>query len=353
MFNSVFLSIAITLVFIILLLAVMITAINDLVFTYWRSRSKELKTFLENLFFDDKHWKEIFESIKTSPFINVLKKDPKSFPGAIPAETFTTALLAHIGKNVLTIEAVKKAVEENKDSKSEFYSLLTALLSQNPTMEQLRAEIDKIYNSAMERLIGWYKRKAKIMSFVFGLIICAGLNVDMITITKNLWNNKDKAEQIASFAAAAGKYFERNDSSQVVLKSGSETLASIGVENKALTGSKIGNAVANMDTTGGNTSKTQLVRSYSILANLDIPIGWSKDNYPVNSDNCIMNFTLWLLKILGIFLTSAAVSLGAPFWFDILNKISPLKQAAGKNPTTQNSSDPNNSAGGDDSVNKK
>ena len=322
MFNSIFLSVAITLVFIILLLAVMVTAINDLVFTFQRSRSKELENFLKNLFFDGGKWEKIFDAIKISPFITVLKKDPKSFPGAIPAETFTTALLAHIGKNVLTIEAVKKAVEENKDSENEFYSLLTALMSQNPTMEQLRAEIDKIYNSAMERLIGWYKRKAKIMSFVVALLICAGLNVDIITITKNLWNNKDKAEKIALIAS---NIFEKNDSSQVVLKNGSES----------------------------NTSEKQLVNSYNILANLDIPIGWSKDNYPVNSDNCMNNFTLWLLKILGILLTSTAVSLGAPFWFDILNKISPLRQVAGKNPTTQNSSDPNNSAGGDDSVNKK
>jgi hypothetical protein len=29
----------------------------------------------------------------------------------------------------------------------------------------------------------------------------------------------------------------------------------------------------------------------------------------------------WLLKILGIALSSFAIALGAPFWFDVLNKI--------------------------------
>ena len=342
MFNSVFLSIAIALVFVFLLLAVMVTAINELVFTFYRSRAKQLEKFLSKLYFHDEEWDKIFAAIKHSPFINVLKKDPKSFPGSIPAETFTTALLAHIGKNNLTIEAVKKAVEENKDTHSGFYSMLSALMSQNPTIEQLRAEIDKLFNSAMERLTGWYKRNAKIMSFVFALIICAGLNIDTITITKNLWNNKDKAEQIASFAASASAYMEKNDSSQVVFRSGSDTLAYLKVENKALTGSKVGQAVAMIDTTGGKKSEQQLVRSYNVLAKLDIPIGWSKENIPANAHNGWMNIGLWLLKILGILLTTAAVSLGAPFWFDILNKITPLKQSTGKSAPAKSGSDQNN-----------
>jgi hypothetical protein len=29
----------------------------------------------------------------------------------------------------------------------------------------------------------------------------------------------------------------------------------------------------------------------------------------------------WLTKILGLLLTAFAISLGAPFWFDVLNKI--------------------------------
>jgi hypothetical protein len=329
MFNSVVISIAITLVFIFLLMAVMVTAINELVFTFMRSRSKHLEAFLAKLYFDDEKWKEIFNKVKNSPFINVLKKAPEKFPGSIPAETFTTALLAHIGKNELTIEAVKKASEENKDSQSDFYVMLRALLSQNPTFEQLRAEIDKMFNSAMDRLSGWYKRNAKIWSFFVALLLCCVLNVDTITITRNLWNDKDKAEQLASFAVAAGKYFEKNDSSEVVMKNGIDTLAYIRVENKALTESKVGKAIGNIPTTD-TVHKQQLQTSYNILAKLDVPIGWSKDNVPAKSDSGMMTIGLWLLKILGLLLTTAAVSLGAPYWFDILNKITPLKQATGK-----------------------
>lgn len=333
MFNSIVISIAITLVFIFLLLSIMVTAINDIVFTMMRSKSKQLEKYLDELFFDDEHWYSIFSKIKHSPFINVLKKAPHKFPSAIPAENFSTALLAHIGNNDLTIEAMKKAVAANKvedagkDKKSEFFTILEALLSQNPTFEQLRTEIDKIFNNAMDRLSGWYKRKAKMMSFLFAFLICAGFNVDTVSITKNLWNNKDKAEQIASFAAAAGSYFEKNDSSQVVLKNGIDTLAYLKVENIALTHSKAGKLVAGMDTTN-NVPVQQLQKSYNILASLDIPMGWTKDNIPAKKKDGTFDFGLWLLKIIGLLLTTAAVSMGAPYWFDILNKIAPLKQSA-------------------------
>jgi hypothetical protein len=35
----------------------------------------------------------------------------------------------------------------------------------------------------------------------------------------------------------------------------------------------------------------------------------------------------WLAKILGILFTTIAVSLGAPFWFDVLNKFVNLRSA--------------------------
>jgi hypothetical protein len=43
----------------------------------------------------------------------------------------------------------------------------------------------------------------------------------------------------------------------------------------------------------------------------------------------------WLAKILGILFTTIAVSLGAPFWFDVLNKFVNLR-SAGDRPDKEN-----------------
>ena len=54
------------------------------------------------------------------------------------------------------------------------------------------------------------------------------------------------------------------------------------------------------------------------LNELSLPIGWNNETTP-------QGFADWLLKFLGIILTGLAASLGAPFWFDILNKLLGLK----------------------------
>jgi hypothetical protein len=42
-------------------------------------------------------------------------------------------------------------------------------------------------------------------------------------------------------------------------------------------------------------------------------------------------FIEWLLKLIGLLLTAVAASLGAPFWFDILNKFMNVR-AVGASP---------------------
>lgn len=369
MITSAILSIVIAIIFIFLLMSIIITALNEMIFTLLRSRSKQLEYFIEHLFFNDANWNQLFGKIKDSPFIQVLKKYPDRFPSTIPTKNFTSALLSEIGKGEITLEKLKEAVSENEKKEatslvqetveqstrgfknsirtffelhptyanspvktSNFYKMLKVILSESKTIEEVRKEMDALFDSAMERLTGWYRRYAKKLSLLFALLLCAVLNVDTITITKNLWNNKDKAEQIADFASIASKYMEKNDSSQIVFKSGFDTLAWVKVENKALTNSKVGLLVSKIDTSKVDSAAKvkqagkQLVTSYQILANLDIPIGWSQANYPPCTHHFCHDFWMWVLKIIGILITSVAISLGAPYWFDLLNRLTPLRK---------------------------
>ena len=54
---------------------------------------------------------------------------------------------------------------------------------------------------------------------------------------------------------------------------------------------------------------------------LGLPIGWvSNSSIPDDPRRFPDSPYGWLLKIIGIFITALAVSQGAPFWFDLLNK---------------------------------
>ena len=58
-------------------------------------------------------------------------------------------------------------------------------------------------------------------------------------------------------------------------------------------------------------------------AQLQLPIGWSAQAGDARS--LPNDLTGWLRKLLGIALTVVAISLGAPFWFELLNKLLNLR----------------------------
>jgi hypothetical protein len=62
---------------------------------------------------------------------------------------------------------------------------------------------------------------------------------------------------------------------------------------------------------------------------LGLPIGWSSE--PNDTKSLPRDLGGWALKIIGLSLTAIAVSLGAPFWFDVLNKLINIR-SAGKQP---------------------
>ena len=64
----------------------------------------------------------------------------------------------------------------------------------------------------------------------------------------------------------------------------------------------------------------QLQTDVGTINQLGIPIGW--DDNPPRPDTW-----WWINKVLGLILTGLAASLVAPFWFDILKKITTLRTA--------------------------
>jgi|GEM_PF-1846746 hypothetical protein len=339
MTTTLILSIAITLVIVYLVLAIMITAINEAFFTVTRLRSRFLLKAIDRLFFDP-GWQDIAKKIKVSPFINTLRKSPGVFPSVIPSANFTAALLGVVGEGNLSLKAIRKQVEEYQ-GESELYSLLRCLLSRaDITLEDLTREIGMIYDNAMDRITEWFRRYARILSFGVAFLISLVLNIDTVDITFNLYRNREQAEKIAGLALAAAGQIQQKGSGEIVLVSDRDTLARFDITPAAtadqaiLTDSSLSDSEKisllhkKLESTTG-----QVTGTYNILADLGIPMGWSRQNIPHRGqdDTLLLIIGLWILKVLGIFLTSFAASLGAPFWFDVLSRISPVKKQVANN----------------------
>jgi hypothetical protein len=323
MTSTLILNIAITLVFTYLVLGIMITGINEALFTLTRARGRYLKKALDHLFYDDE-WKEIAPLIQDSPFINVLKNAKGKFPSAIPVASLTAALLSVITDGKPDMETIRKTVESKK-RKGGLYTMLQSILcDKGLKMDELRARLDDIFGNAMQRVSAWYKRNAFLFSLGFALLVSVSLNIDTIDITTGLWQNREESEKLAAFASVASKNITENAKGEIVLTQKGDTLAKIRRAESAKTGMAAGGEGLSKSASANNL--TEITQSYEILADLGIPMGWSKRNMP--SATGFWGGSLeWLIKAGGLLLTAVATSLGAPFWFDLLKKITGLKKS--------------------------
>jgi hypothetical protein len=96
------------------------------------------------------------------------------------------------------------------------------------------------------------------------------------------------------------------------------------------------------DTAIGMPLQTTLGLYYT-LDSLKLPIGWPDTAAPELSDPWFFSF--FLRKLIGLAVTIFAVSQGAPFWFDLLNKLTNLR-SGGKPPAKTEAENDEDASGG-------
>src|ERR1700721_3301750 len=69
-------------------------------------------------------------------------------------------------------------------------------------LAKFRASIEGWFNSTMDRVSGWYKRRSQLIVFSLGFVMAGVINVNSISIANDLWTHK--AERDAMVSAAQG-----------------------------------------------------------------------------------------------------------------------------------------------------
>ncbi len=223
-------------------------------------------------------------------------EDLNSKPSYIPGTLFASAVIEELG---LTGEAGHslddlKTLLEAKKVPDQLQKAILALARESAgSQDMFRQKVSKWFEAATDRASGWYKRQMKGWSFYIACLIVLALNADTVNVGSTLWKQPTLRQQLASQAIETGR-------SKDMPKPGNETLQSAAMQ--------------------------------SVL-------GWhgpiSVDNAAYNADDPLRipyGFGEWLLKAVGLGITIGMVSLGAPFWFDILNRAGGIS-SAGKKPT--------------------
>lgn len=308
MFGSAILDVATGMIFIYLLLALIVTSLSELIAAWLKWRATNLAEGVRNIL-NSSSDEQLAKKLYDHPLVKSLYKGEKG-PSYIPSRTFVLSLLDIISPvdpaGPRALSQVRDAIKGLPDG--DLKKTLAVLLNEaGPDLKKFEESIEIWFNNAMERVSGWYKRKSQIITIVLAALVTIVANADSIQIGKSL--SSDPALR-AFVGAEAQKFVEKN---------ADKVLA----PTEAAPGSEAAEA------------KKKLEGYKQQIQNLGVPIGWTQRDptHPEVQDPRYppCDWGGWLKKLLGLLLTAIAVSLGAPFWFDMLNKVINIR-SAGKAP---------------------
>jgi hypothetical protein len=257
-----------------------------------------------------------------------------------------------------TFDLVKKAFDDNNDNiEAEVVKIINYHLKEAAgDLDVFKYRLEKWFNDSMDRVSGWYKRNTQLLLFIIGLFLAITINVDSIEITSFLSKHKQAAEMLSSMGAKA---VQDSPTFNSISKQALEDLKKEQTTVNTLLGLGWGDYGARqkgfIDTLKQNKPGWFAKLLNSPLYN---DIQTIKDTIP---SDILSNYSLYIkgkymysridaTKFFGFFITAIAISLGAPFWFDLLNKFVNLR-AAGKavdpsGSTTRNNISENNEIDG-------
>ena len=356
MLGSSVLDVAIGLMFLYLLLSLLVTGINELIETWLKNRARDLEVGLKELLEGDS---KLLTDLYNHRMLFGLFRGRYGAPGVqlpsyIPSRSFALALmdlicpataqtgggsgwpsgadgatldrpdgapaappvappagLAELRKVLLNCRATPGGVVP----KDLAQSLLALVDAAGNDAVQVRKNIEDWFNGTMDRVSGWYKRRMQWVTAVVGLGLAVFLNADTFAIADSL--TRAPALQ-ASIAAAAEEYAK-------VHRPPADGAPQQDGEQKGSEANAGGGKAANPRPTPAKSPPTpkEVAKSINEVQGYGWPLGWnSEDQRSMPSNRFELDkVPAWLLKFCGWVVTAFAIMLGAPFWFDMLNKI--------------------------------
>ena len=219
---GVILQVAIGLVFVYLLLALFVSAFQELVEAFFRKRAKYLIAGLQQLIGGTSaDGDSVFSYLMSHPLINPdattpdrkLKEDTikagKLAPSYIPARNFSLVLLEYLrnGKADATVDDIKTAIEALPDGPKQVLDALIQDVGRD--LNKFKAKIETWFDDSMDRVTGFYKRHTQWIAFLCGLIAAIAFNVDSIGVARTLWADPTLR---TAMSAAADAYVRDNSS---------------------------------------------------------------------------------------------------------------------------------------------
>jgi hypothetical protein len=286
MFDSEILEVTIGVVFVFVLVSTIASAIREGIEAWLKTRASYLEFGIRELL-QDKNGTGISAELFKHPLIQNLfsgdyvprpasQSPPKqggNLPSYIPSRNFAAAIMDIAARGPtsvdgeprrLSVAELRAAIASKKDLRIRG-ALLAAIDGAGDDLEQARLNVEAWYDSTMDRVSGWYKRSTQWFLFWIALGTAITLNIDTLQIIDHLYSNDTQRSAL----------------------------------------------LATIEKT--TTPPATYEDARQDLQALKLPIGWQQEPPQSAGD--------WLSKFCGWLVVAIAAMLGAPFWFDLLNKI--------------------------------
>ena len=209
-----------------------------------------------------------------------------------------------------------------------FQQAMDSILARVQDVHEAEVAIEEWFKNKMDQTKNVYSMTMQVLSLGVGIFLAIALNIDSLQLAKSLWTDPILRTNLASLAQTTD-------------------LATL-IES---------NSTVDIPTDGATTE--QIVQSYATaqgtvdqLLALNLPIGWTfriptesdaiSGYNPINDPRnlyALINpfsggnwFFRLLGKVFGLLLTSFAVAQGAPFWFDILRRLTNTQASSTSSP---------------------
>ena len=313
MFGSDIVEVAIALIFVYFTLSLICSMLTEWTARSFAMRSDNLEKGLKNMLQDDEMVKKIYEhpliaptfkegerTLRKIPLLKRLPQAKGNRPSYIAPRNFALALLDVVteGSESRAAEGLNAAIKGLPGESNVEKTLQIFMAKAEDKLDGTIDNVELWFDDVMERVGGWYTRKAQLITIGFALVVAVVLNADSIMIARTLISDVTVRQLVVGAAE------------KVVADSAERALE-------------------------GDEEQAKLVTDLKgELESLGIPLGWlAADEALEDVREVPQGFTNWLTKAAGLLLTTFAISLGAPFWFDLLGKVSNIK-GTGKKPLT-------------------
>ncbi len=334
MSNFPILDLVVGMLFIFFVLSIICSSAVEIAMGYFKVRSKILTEWLTTIFSKavntDNGPKKLGIAILDHCSVTALSANG-SAPAYIDAKNFAAALIEKISfdpgdpnsvpasldeiqekikaSDALSPELKRVLLSYTVEAKSTFASITLKIGSET---DLFKSKVENWFDSSMDRVGGTLKtRYMRPFTLIVATVVSILMNADSIAIAKYLYNNPEARTQLADAAGSRPLIDSMNNRLN--------NAAALLPKGDTLTMEQFERAIK---------ERNSIIKDANATLEGTIPLGWSREEFTPAQGRSVI--PLLIAKVIGLAATVLAIMMGAPFWFDVLGKVSNLRSSGAK-----------------------